>query len=134
MIGQLYCEQAIFSCSGLLESTVSDFHCQVAITSGWQDTVTQSWLPVLTRFIDLHLCVLSDADISEICGSSAAHKIELLFLMSFTKCDTSTKYDAIAEVIRKNTSILRTMQCTNTGLSPMCCWGHTHSADSASLL
>ena len=25
MIGQLYCEQAIFSCSGLLESTIRTF-------------------------------------------------------------------------------------------------------------
>ena len=65
----------------------------------------------------------------KICRSSAAHKIELLFLMSFTKCDTSTKHDAIVEVIGKNTSILRIMQCTNTGLSPVCCWGCTRLTD-----
>ena len=29
-------------------------------------------------------------------------KIELLFLMSFTKCDACTKHDAIMDGIRKN--------------------------------
>ena len=31
--------------------------------------------------------------------------------------------------IKNNSSILRTTQCTNTGLSPVCCWGPAHSID-----
>ena len=45
--------------------------------------------------------------------------IELLFLISFTKCDASTQHDAILDGIGKNISILS--QCINTGVSPVCC-------------
>lgn len=48
-------------------------------------------------------------------------KLELLFLMSFIKCDASTKLDVILDGIGKDVSNLRTTQCINTGLSPLCC-------------
>ena len=53
--------------------------------------------------------------------------------MSFTKCDTSTKHDAIVEVIRKNTSILRTTRGTNTGLLPALenCWRCPYTKNTA---
>ena len=49
--------------------------------------------------------------------------------MSFTKCDTSTKHDAFLDRIRKNISILKTIQCINTRLSPLCCRRPAHSTD-----
>jgi len=49
-------------------------------------------------------------------------EIKLSFLMSFTKCDASTKHDALIDRIRKNSTILRTMQRINARL-------HHHAAE-----
>ena len=47
--------------------------------------------------------------------------------MSSTEFDASNKCDALLDGIRKDSSIL---QCINTGLSPLCCWGPAQSTES----
>ena len=56
-----------------------------------------------------------------------------LFWTSSTKCDASTKHDALLDGIRKNSWISRTMQCINTRISPLCFWGPAHSTESCSI-
>ena len=55
--------------------------------------------------------------------------IQLLFLTSSTKCDASIECDALLDRIRKNSSILRTMQCISTTLLPLYCLWPAHSTD-----
>ena len=60
-------------------------------------------------------------------------EIQPLFWMSSTECDSSTKHDALLYGIRKNSHISRTIQCINTGLSPLCFWGPAHSTESCTI-